>query len=111
MSALITWISLVLSFLGRPPFRPRARAALRPAIVRSRMRFRSNSASEAHMKDELSCRRAGLNFFGQRFEIDAARPELGCEIYEITETATQSVQSPNDESVTFTQRFQASLKL
>jgi hypothetical protein len=31
-------------------------------------------------------------FFDQRFEIDAARPELGCEIYEITETATQSVQ-------------------
>jgi hypothetical protein len=29
---------------------------------------------------------------------------------EITETATQSVQSPNDESVAFTQRFQASLK-
>src|SRR5271165_4389513 len=44
MSALIAWISLVLSFLGRPPLRPRARAALRPAIVRSRTRLRSNSA-------------------------------------------------------------------
>jgi hypothetical protein len=31
-------------------------------------------------------------------------------MYEITETATKPVQSPNDESVTFTQRFQASLK-
>ena len=49
-------------------------------------------------------------FFGQRFEIDAARPELGCELYEITETATKSVQSPNNQSVTFTQRFEASLK-
>jgi hypothetical protein len=57
------------------------------------------------MKDELSCRRAGFNFFGQRLEIDTARPELGCELYEITETATKSVQSPNNQSVTFTQRF------
>ena len=31
-------------------------------------------------------------------------------VYEITETATKSVQSPNNQSVTFTQRFEASLK-
>jgi hypothetical protein len=36
------------------------------------------------MKGELSCRRAGFNFFGQRLEIDTARPEFGCEMYEIT---------------------------
>jgi hypothetical protein len=36
-SALIT--------LGRPPRRPRARAAARPAWVRSRIRSRSNSGS------------------------------------------------------------------
>ena len=32
--------------LGRPPWRPRALAAVRPALVRSRMMSRSNSASE-----------------------------------------------------------------
>jgi len=34
-----------LSFLGRPPLRPRALAAFSPASVRSRIRLRSNSAS------------------------------------------------------------------
>jgi hypothetical protein len=34
-----------VSAFGRPPFRPRARAALSPACVRSRMISRSNSAS------------------------------------------------------------------
>ena len=43
-SALIVFRSLPWSFLGRPPLRPRARAAFSPAIVRSRMRLRSNSA-------------------------------------------------------------------
>src|SRR6266545_8004713 len=33
--------------LGRPPLRPRARAAANPALVRSWIRSRSNSASEA----------------------------------------------------------------
>jgi hypothetical protein len=32
---------------GRPPWRPRARAAANPALVRSRMRSRSNSAKAA----------------------------------------------------------------
>ena len=36
---------LVVSLLGLPPTRPLARAAARPALVRSRMRSRSNSAS------------------------------------------------------------------
>ena len=34
---------------GRPPLRPRARAADNPACVRSRMMSRSNSANEAKM--------------------------------------------------------------
>ncbi len=34
---------------GRPPLRPRPRAALRPACVRSMIRSRSNSANEAKM--------------------------------------------------------------
>ena len=42
--------SLAGVILGlRPPFRPRARAEASPARVRSEMRSRSNSASEAKM--------------------------------------------------------------
>src|SRR5271157_2538637 len=43
-SVRIVFSSLGLSFFGRPPLRPRARAAFRPATVRSRIRLRSNSA-------------------------------------------------------------------
>ena len=59
---------------------------------------------------ELSCRRAGFNSFGQRLEINTARTKFGREMYEVTWTATKSVQSPNDQSVTFTQRFKTSIK-
>jgi hypothetical protein len=45
--ARIVLMSLRESFAGRPPLRPRARAALRPATVLSRIRLRSNSASAA----------------------------------------------------------------
>jgi hypothetical protein len=40
----MVFISLGQSLAGRPPLRPRARAALRPATVHSRIRLRSDSA-------------------------------------------------------------------
>src|SRR5260370_40602046 len=46
-SVRMVFSSLGLSFFGRPPLRPRARAALRPASVRSRIKLRSNSAKAA----------------------------------------------------------------
>src|SRR6266481_2175403 len=42
-SVRMVFSSLGLSFFGRPPLRPRARAALRPASERSRIKLRSNS--------------------------------------------------------------------
>ena len=39
-----------VSALGLPPFRPRAKAAVRPARVRWRMISRSNSAKAAVME-------------------------------------------------------------
>jgi hypothetical protein len=51
------------------------------------------SEQSEHMKGQLSCRRSSLNFFGHRFEIDVARSKLGCEMDEITETATELVSS------------------
>jgi Tn3 transposase DDE domain len=44
-SVRMVFSSFGLSFFGRPPLRPRARAALRPASVRSRIRLHSNSAN------------------------------------------------------------------
>jgi hypothetical protein len=46
-NALAAAKSAAESRLGRPPFRPLARAASSPAAVRSRMTERSNSASAA----------------------------------------------------------------
>src|SRR5215213_5753524 len=43
-----TWSLCPVSTDGRPPRRPRARAAASPALVRSRMRSRSNSANAAN---------------------------------------------------------------
>ena len=42
-------MSSSVSFGGRPPVRPRRRAAARPAWVRSRIRLRSNSARAPNM--------------------------------------------------------------
>lgn len=42
---LIVRRSFAVSFFGRPPLRPRARAAFSPAIVPSRIKLRSNSAN------------------------------------------------------------------
>jgi hypothetical protein len=48
--AAIARRSLAAVIFGlRPPFRPRARADASPALVRSEMRSRSNSASDAKM--------------------------------------------------------------
>ena len=43
---------------GRPPLRPRARAEARPAMVRSEMSSRSNSARAAKMPKTSSPRRS-----------------------------------------------------
>lgn len=45
--AFATWRSLAESEGGLPPTRPRSRAALNPAVVRSRITPRSNSANAA----------------------------------------------------------------
>jgi hypothetical protein len=47
--ALAASMSSSVSFGGRPPVRPRRRAAARPAWVRSRIRLRSNSANAPNM--------------------------------------------------------------
>ena len=68
---------LVLSFLGRPPLRPLALAAANPALVRSRMRSRSNSGKcSHHVKDQLATWRCGINLLSQAHKLDAALFEI-----------------------------------
>ena len=97
-------MSLRESFAGRPPLRPRARAALRPATVLSLIRLRSNSASAA--KTWKTRRPAGepVSIFSvSDFEIDLSVFQVGDESDEIGEVAAQPIESPNNEGVAFTQ--------
>jgi len=55
-----------------------ARAALPGRIIGKVLSMHSSMLEG--FRAELSCRRAGFNLFGQRLEIDTARPELGCEL-------------------------------
>jgi hypothetical protein len=57
---------------GRPPFLPRARAAARPAQVRSIVKARSNSATLENMEDELPTWVARFQMFSQALKLDPA---------------------------------------
>jgi hypothetical protein len=85
--------------LGRPPMRPRARAAASPAVVRSRTRSRSNSARAANTwKTSLppgvvvsiaSCRERNPTLVG----------ELGDGVDQVAEGAAEPVELPHDQGV------------
>src|SRR5215218_4040115 len=63
---------------GRPPWRPRARAAASPAAVRSRMRSRSNSArGREHVEDELAAGGGGVDRLLEAAEPDPAVSQAG----------------------------------
>jgi hypothetical protein len=72
--------------LGRPPLRPRARAAARPANVRSRIRSRSNSASAPKTwKISFPAGGAGVDLLGQRLEGDTTGLELPDGVNEVAQ--------------------------
>jgi hypothetical protein len=105
-------ISLGESFAGRPPLRPRARAAFRPATVLSRIKFLSNSACAAKTwKTRATGRRVGLDLLGQRFEVDLALFKFGDQTDKIGQVPTQPIQSPDDERVAFTHALEAAFEL
>ena len=71
-------LSAVMTGL-RPPFRPRAAAAVNPALVRSRIR--SLAQCPEYVEDEPTARRGGVNTFGQRTEPDSARFQSADDLY------------------------------
>jgi hypothetical protein len=66
-------ISLAESLAGRPPFRPRARAAFKPGngALPDQITFEFGERGE-DMKDQFSGWRASFYFLRQRFEVDPA---------------------------------------
>ena len=97
---------------GRPPSRPRARAAANPARVRSRMTSRSNSASAPKM---WNCRRPaggrGVDRFRQRSKADLARVKPIDRFDQVLQTSTQPVQAPHHQRVPRPQIVKAGIEL
>jgi hypothetical protein len=92
--------SLGLSFFGRPPLRPRARAAFKPASVRSADQIALELSKRAKdMEYELPGRGSRVDLLGQRGETDAARLELVGQVNEVAEAAAQAVQPPDDQRI------------
>ena len=59
--------------LGLPPVLPLARAASRPALVRSEIRLCSNSAKHRNqLEKQHACRCARIDIFCQRHHMDVA---------------------------------------
>ncbi len=97
---------------GRPPLRPRARAAARPAIVRSRINARSNSASAPNkVEDELAASGAGVDPFGERAEADLPLLKVGDDLDQVAQTAPEPVEPPDHDGVTLAEMVEHPGKL
>jgi hypothetical protein len=96
-----TWSLWMVMTEGRPPWRPRARAAARPAVVRSRMRSRSNSARLGEdVEDELAAGGGGVDRLLEAAEPDAALSQAGDGVDQMSEGAAEPVQFPDHQGVT-----------
>ena len=85
---------------GRPPRRPRARAAASPAAVRSRIRSHSNSARAANTwKTSLAPGGGGVDHLLETAEPDPALGEFGNGVDQVPQGVTEAVELPNDEGV------------
>jgi short chain dehydrogenase len=96
-----TWSLWTVITEGRPPWRPRARAAASPAAVRSRMRSRSNSARAAKTwNTSLPAGGGGVDGFLEAAEPDAALGELSDGVDQMPQRAAEeAVELPDDEGV------------
>jgi hypothetical protein len=93
-----TWSLWPLSTDGRPPRRPRARAAASPALVRSRMRSRSNSAKAAKTW-KTSLPPGGVDLLLETPEPDPAVGQVGDGVDQVAEGAAEAVEFPDDQGV------------
>ena len=113
--ARIAMRSMATSILrGRPPRRPLARAAARPARVRSTISSRSNSASAAKMpKIRRPLAGAGVDLgagASQHAQADTAGAQFVHGRHQMFQVASEAVQLPDDEGVARLQRLEAGIQ-
>jgi hypothetical protein len=95
-----TWSLWPVSTEGRPPWRPRARAAASPAAVRSRIRSRSNSARAAKTwKTSLPPGGGGVDCLLQVAEPDAPVGQAGDGVDQVAQGSAEPVEFPDDQGV------------
>jgi len=94
------WVFAVVITGGRPPRRPRARAAARPAIVRSRSSPRSNSARLPNTcNNSWPPRGGGVYRLLERPETHSPAVEVGDGLDQIAQGSAEAVQPPDDHDV------------
>ena len=92
---------------GRPPCRPRTRAAANPAAVRSRIRSRSNSARAAKTwKTSLPPGGGSVDRLLETPEPNPALGEPSDGVDQVAQGATEAVQFPDDQGVARPQLIQ-----
>ena len=108
----IAIMSVARSILrGRPPMRPRARAAASPAMVRSAISSRSNSANAAKMPNARRplavvvsiCAPAPVS----TFKPDAPGAQVLDRVDQVTQVAPEPVELPEHQRVAGLDRLQA----
>ena len=106
-------VSIALSILrGLPPKRPRARAAGRPALVRSAISSLELGDRRQDVEGEPPVGGRGVDLragAGQHLEADPARTQLLRRGDQVPEVAPQPVQRPRHERVAGLQRLEAGL--
>jgi hypothetical protein len=89
-----------VTFGRRPPVRPLARATASPALVRSEIRARSNSAeAPMDLADQAPGWSRRINRLGEAPEADAAGLEILEQSEQMRERARQAVELPDHKRV------------
>src|SRR5215217_4181849 len=106
-----TWSLCPLSTEGRPPWRPRARAAASPAAVRSRIRSRSNSAKAAKTWKTSLPPGVVVSIASWRLRNPIPRSaQAGDGVDQVAQGAAEAVEFPDDQGVAGAQLVQELLK-
>src|SRR5450631_1606072 len=95
--------------LGRPPWRPRARAALRPAALEDQLALELGKRGEQVQLQAAGGGR-GVDALAQRSERDLALLQSGDDVDQVPQAAAGAVQAP-DERVAGQQLLQARVEL
>jgi hypothetical protein len=96
--------------LGRPPWRPRARAALRPAALEDQLAFELGKRGEQVQLQAAGGGR-GVDALAQGSERDLALLQSRDDVDQVAQAAPEAVQAPDDELVAGQQLLQAGVEL